>query len=73
MHVDEEELLLERGSQQSDLWGFNYRPEFFGTDAFIQFESMINLRPYDGNRSRDIQREDVRAVIREMTAEVVYA
>ena len=43
MHADEEELLLESGSKQADLWGINLYPERFGTDEFVEFDSMINM------------------------------
>ena len=48
LHVDGELLLLERGSDQFDLWGINLYPEFFGQESFIEFDSMINLRPGQG-------------------------
>ena len=52
MHVDEEQWLLENGSEQTDLWGFNLYPGEYGTDKFIQYDSMINIRPRQNNRSR---------------------
>ena len=53
LHVDEEVLLLENGSKQEHLWGINIHPEEKG-ERFIEFDSMINLRPAHGNRSRGI-------------------
>lgn len=53
MYADEEEFLLEQGSLQGNLWGINLRPENFDDD-FVEFDSMINLRPSWGNRSRGI-------------------
>jgi Protein of unknown function (DUF5674) len=53
LHADEESLMLDRGSLQSDLWGINLYPANLGDD-FIEFDSMINLRPSQGNRSRDV-------------------
>ena len=52
LHSDEEFCLLEQGSAQTDLWGINLWPEFFGTADFVEFDSMINIRPSQGNRSR---------------------
>ena len=52
MHADGEAHLLERGSQQADLWGINLHPDKFGTDEFIEFDSMINIRPRQNNPSR---------------------
>ena len=51
LHADEEAVLLERGSRQVDLWGINQYPDMPEVD-FIDFDSMIILRPARGNRSR---------------------
>lgn len=53
LHSDQEAYLLERGSKQKDLWGINIHPELKG-DERIEFDSMINLRPIDGNFSRGV-------------------
>lgn len=55
MHADEEALLIDGGSQQADLWGINLYPAQFGTPDLIEFDSMINIRPRQGNRSRDVE------------------
>ena len=44
LHADEEAVLLEEGSKQSNLWGINLYPDKKG-DELIEFDSMINLRP----------------------------
>ena len=54
MHADEEAALLGDGSWQGDLWGINLYPEDFGTARFVEFDSMINIRPSQGNRSRSV-------------------
>ena len=54
LHADEEALLLEQGSRQADLWGINLYPDRVGTDR-IEFDSMINIRPSQGNRSRSVE------------------
>ncbi len=54
LHADEEALLLEQASRQADLWGINIYPERVGTDR-IEFDSMINVRPSQGNRSRSVE------------------
>jgi hypothetical protein len=59
LHSDEEALLLEEGSRQRDLWGINLYPEVKGED-WLEFDSMINLRPSQGNRSRGIDDPAVR-------------
>ncbi len=54
LHSDLEALLLEHGSVQQHLWGINLYPELEGR-AFIEFDSMINMRPSQGNRSREVE------------------
>ena len=54
LHADEEALLLDQGSCQADLWGINIYPDQVGTDR-IEFDSMINVRPSQGNRSRSVE------------------
>lgn len=54
LHADQEAFLLENGSQQKNLWGINLYPDMEGDD-FIEFDSMINLRPSQNNRSRGVE------------------
>ena len=72
LHSDEELFLLERGSKQADLWGINLWPESFGTDDFVEFDSMINIRPNQNNRSRGVEAPEIRKLISEIVAEKVY-
>jgi hypothetical protein len=60
LHADEEGLLLSQGSKQLNLWGINLYPEFYGSDDFVEFDSMINLRPSQNNRSRNIESAEIR-------------
>ncbi|MFA7319509.1 MAG: DUF5674 family protein [Parcubacteria group bacterium] len=62
LHADEEALLLENGSAQKDLWGINFYPELTGED-FVEFDSMINLRPAQGNRSRGVDDVEIQKEI----------
>ena len=62
LHSDLEALLLGDGSKQKSLWGINFYPEMQG-DEFIEFDSMINMRPSQGNRSRGIENEEMRKKI----------
>ena len=73
LHSDEELYLLEQGSVQQDLWGINLWPEEYGTDDFVEFDSMINLRPGQGNRSRGVEDEAVRMQILNIVLEKVDA
>jgi hypothetical protein len=62
LHSDEEALLLENGSGQPALWGINLYPDLDG-DNFVEFDSMINLRPSQGNRSRSVDSPEIRSKI----------
>lgn len=62
MHSDLEALLLQDGSKQGSLWGINLYPEIAGND-FIEFDSMINIRPSVGNRSRGVENMEIQKKI----------
>lgn len=70
LHADEEEALLERGSAQADLWGINLYPDAAGTD-WIEFDSMINLRPSQGNRGRGVDDPRIRERIVQVVSRLV--
>ena len=62
LHSDLEALLLEDGSKQKSLWGINLYPEIQGDD-FVEFDSMINMRPSQGNRSCGVEDTELRKKI----------
>ena len=62
LHADLEALLLEQGSEQRNLWGINFYPEIAG-EGFIEFDSMINMRPSLGNLSRGVDDQKTREKI----------
>lgn len=62
MHADEEQLLLEQGSAQENLWGINLYPDD-ASESWIEFDSLINVRPSQGNRSRNVEDASVRQAI----------
>jgi len=62
LHSDEEALLLENGSKQQNLWGINLYPEI-ETDEWIEFDSIINLRPSMGNKTRGVDNPEIREKI----------
>lgn len=62
MHADEESFLLEQGSSQTNLWGINLYPDAAG-DSFLEFDSMINIRPRQNNRSRSVESQETREQI----------
>jgi Protein of unknown function (DUF5674) len=70
LHSDLEALLLDNGSKQNSLWGINLYPEM-QQDEFIEFDSMINMRPSQGNRSRGIENEETRKKIITIVAKMI--
>ena len=72
MHYDGEQELLQNGSKQKDIWGINLHPSDYGTDDFIEFDSMINIRPSQGNASKDVLDAAVKSKIVEIIAGVVH-
>jgi hypothetical protein len=70
LHADEEALLLQHGSRLTDLWGINLYPDR-PASAFVEFDSMINVRPSQGNRSRGVDDVALRARIEDIVARLV--
>lgn len=70
LHADDEALLLDDGSLQNDLWGINLYPDQTGDD-WIEFDSMINVRPAQANRSRSVEDAALRLRIRRIVASLV--
>jgi hypothetical protein len=70
LHADEEAMLVQKGSIQTSLWGINLYPGLEGDD-FLEYDSMINLRPSQANRSRGVNDPAIRARIREMVDRLV--
>ena len=72
LHSDEEAALIEDGSAQEHLWGINLYPAEQG-DGWLEFDSMINVRPSQGNRSRNVEDSALRDRIRRIVAGLVEA
>ena len=72
MHADGEAYLMGNGSKQTDLWGINLHPADYGTDDFIEFDSMINIRPRQGNPSKDVLDPQIRQNIITLVNEIVH-
>lgn len=70
MHADEEQFLLEQGSNQDDLWGINIYPAQ-PHDSWIEFDSLINIRPRHGNLSRSVEDEGQRAKIKQIIISLI--
>lgn len=73
LHSDQEAALIDDGSRQGDLWGINLYPGDHGTEAWIEFDSMINLRPGQGNRSRSVEDPATRRQIMDVVSGLVVA
>ena len=70
LHADLEALLLEQGSRQENLWGINIYPEK-SEKEWIVFDSMINIRPSQNNRSRGVESLDVQRKIRDIVSKLI--
>jgi len=70
MHADQDAALLAEGSRQQDLWGINLYPQLEGPD-WLEFDSMINLRPSFGNRTRGVDDAVTRDAIATLIATLV--
>lgn len=71
LHADGEALLIAKGAEQNNLWGINLypvRPE----NEWIEFDSMINVRPSQGNRSRSVEdpavREKIKIIVKKLVS-----
>lgn len=66
-HMDANVVLLADGSLQEDVWGFNIYPDE-RRDAALEYISLINIRPAQGNRSMEIEdkilRESIKRVVK---------
>lgn len=68
MHYDCEQFLLENGSSQSDIWGINLYLDEDDLDDLVEFDSMINIRPAQGNRSRSVEDPAIQSKIKSVVA-----
>lgn len=68
MHYDCEQLLLENGSKQEDIWGINLYLDSDDIDDLVEFDSMINLRPAQNNRSRSVENPETQAKIKQVVS-----
>lgn len=71
LHADEEVILMEQhGAKREDTWGINLYPGKTGGD-FIEFDSMVNLKPAFGNRSRGVDEPEIREQIKKIVERLV--
>jgi hypothetical protein len=70
LHADEETVLLENGSNQQDLWGFNIHFDW-PRDSWLEFNSMVNIRPRQNNFSRNLEDKNLQKKIIEIVDELI--
>lgn len=70
LHADEEVILSEQGSKIENTWGINLYPDI-QDENWIEFDSMINLKPSLGNRTRGVENEEVRKKIIDIVNKLV--
>jgi hypothetical protein len=70
LHADEEAYLLNNGSEQADLWGINIYPDQ-PKEEWLEFDSMINIRPIHNNRSRDIENPKIKREIKNIVQSLI--
>ena len=70
LHSDGQEILIENGSKNENTWGINIYPEI-KNDDWIEFDSMINLKPAFGHRARGIENSEIRKKILEIVNKLV--
>ena len=67
MHADCEQILLDNGSEQDDVWGANWYP----AEQRIEYEALINIRPSLGKHSMIIRDEDIRCKVEAVAREIL--
>ena len=71
LHVDIESLLIQQeNSSHEDTWGINLYLDKTGDD-FLEFDSMINLKPFQNNKSRNVESEEIQNKIRTIVKTLV--
>lgn len=71
LHIDEALKLVEQfQSKGKDIWGINLYPEKTGDDM-IEFDSMINLKPDLGNRSRGVDSPEIQEKIKNIVGKLI--
>lgn len=71
LHADLEKFLIENGSYQENIWGINIYPDLEDED-FVEFDSMINIRPRQNNRSRGVEDPSLRKTILNIVGNLIY-
>lgn len=70
LHADANSLLIEKGSNQENLWGINIYPNK-PRDEWLEFSALINIRPLVGNRSMEIQDPEIKEKIKKIVDKLI--
>jgi spermidine/putrescine-binding protein len=70
LHSDLETLLLGNGSKQENLWGINLCP-FKNKNDFIEYTSLINIRPHQDNLSMEIENQEIKEKIKKIVDKLI--
>lgn len=71
LHADEETWLMEKeSSKREHTWGINLYPGKSDED-WVEFDSMVNIKPASGNRSRGVENKAVQEKIKEIVNALV--
>ena len=70
LHADEEAYLIQNGSQQMNLWGINLYPDL-DFPGILEFDSMINIRPSQSNRSRSVDNPATQGIIESIVKRMI--
>lgn len=63
LHADLEQLLLDEGSRQENVWGINI---YFEGPVFIEYTSLINIRPAQGNKGMEVENPQTKKQIEDI-------
>jgi hypothetical protein len=69
-HMDANNKLLESGSSQENLWGFNIYPQKSGSNA-LEYISLVNIRPSQGNTDMELKDEVLRGKIKKLVKKII--
>lgn len=72
LHADEEAILVHNGSDQGNCWGINFYVAKVEHE-WIEFNSMINIRPSQGNYSRSVENVSLQEKIKKIVHKLVVA
>ena len=72
LHADGEALLIEQGSNQSNLWGANFYPDKTPLER-LEYTALINIRPRDNNFEMEISEPAIQSKVKELAEQLLLA